>query len=110
MPDFADRAPLRRHIGDVASEWMNGKIEAASSRAIGGVLRRIRFALIDQLWAEQSERLEHLRWMIGDRRLPAHKVLTEFRTEAFASFELMLRDYRHEVTAHAMRLGIKRSN
>jgi preprotein translocase subunit SecA len=108
VSDFSDRSMLRAHISDLASQWMNGKTAAAGRHAIGDVLRRIMLALIDQLWAEQSERLEHLKRMIGDRRLPAHKVLTEFRIEAFASFDLMLRDYRHEVTAHAMRLGLER--
>jgi preprotein translocase subunit SecA len=63
-------------------------------------------ALLDQLWAEQGEKLDHLRRMVGDRRLPAHRIAAEFRIEAFALFELMIRDFRHEVTTHAMRVGI----
>jgi preprotein translocase subunit SecA len=105
VPADPDRAALRAEISATARQWMDGKVAAIGRQAIGEVLRRIMLALIDQLWAEQSERLDHLKRAIGDRRLPAHKVLSEFRIEAFAAFELMLRDYRHEVTAHAMRLG-----
>jgi hypothetical protein len=31
--------------------------------------------------------------------------MAEFPSEAFALFELMMKDFGHEVTAHAMRLG-----
>jgi preprotein translocase subunit SecA len=68
-------------------------------------LRRIMMAVLDQLWAEQSERLEHLKRAVELRRLAPHKVLAEFQVEAFALFEIMMREFRHEVTAHAMRLG-----
>ncbi len=104
---FADRAALRDHIAAVAEQWIAGKIAAFGRDAIGDVLRRIMLALIDELWAEQSERLDHLKRVIGDRRLPRHRLLADFRIEAFASFELMLKDLRHEVTAHAMRLGFR---
>jgi preprotein translocase subunit SecA len=62
-------------------------------------------AMLDQLWSEQLERLEHLKRMVGDRRLPPHKVMAECQIEAFALFELLMKDFRHEVTTHAMRLG-----
>lgn len=108
--DFAacpDTQALRDHIAAVAEQWMARKIAASGQQAIGEALRYIMLALIDQLWAEQSERLDHLKRAVGDRRLPRPRMLAEFRVEAFASFELMLKDFRHEVTAHAMRLGIR---
>ena len=104
---FADRGALRDHIAATAEQWMARKIAASGREAIGEILRRVMLALIDQLWAEQSERLEHLKRVIGDRRLPRHRLLADFRIEAFALFELMLKELRHEVTAHAMRLGIR---
>ncbi len=109
VSELPDRVALRAEISTIARQWVQRKIEAVGHRVIGDIVRRIMLALLDQLWAEQSERLEHLKRIIGDRRLPPHKVLTEFRIEAFSSFELMLRDYRHEVTAHVMRLGLGRS-
>ena len=101
----ADSVLLRKRISAMADHWMQGKIEALGRDTISDILRRLMMALLDQLWAEQSERLEHLKRMVGDRHLPPHKVTAEFQIEAFALFELMMKDFRHEVTAHAMRLG-----
>ena len=96
---------LRAQIGALADAWMARKIEAIGDAAIGAILRRLMLALLDQLWTEQTERLEHLKRMIGDRHLPPHRLLPEFQIEAFALFELLAKEFRHEVTAHAMRLG-----
>lgn len=108
LSEYPDRAQLRDCISTIGRAWMQSKIEVVGRTTINEILRRIMLALLDQLWAEQSERLEHLKRIIGDRRLPPHKVLTEFRIEAFSSFEMMLREYGHEVTAHAMRLGLEK--
>jgi len=96
---------LRAKIGAVADDWMGRKVDAIGEDAIGAILRRVMLALLDQLWTEQTERLEHLKRMIGDRRLPPHRLMPEFQIEAFALFELLAKEFRHEVTAHAMRLG-----
>lgn len=101
----ADSALLRNHIGAMADDWMQGKVEAMGQETIKEVLRRVMMAVLDQLWAEHLERLEHLKRAVEDRRLPPHKVLAEFHLEAFALFEIMMKEFRHEVTAHAMRLG-----
>jgi preprotein translocase subunit SecA len=101
----ATSALLRQRIGATADRWMQGKIEALGRNIIHDILRRIMMAMLDQLWSEQLERLEHLKQMVGDRRLPPHKLVAEFEIEAFALFELMMKEFRHEVTAHAMRLG-----
>jgi preprotein translocase subunit SecA len=96
---------LRARIGALADDWMQCKLDAIGEAAIGAILRRVMLALLDQLWTEQTERLEHLKRMIGDRRLPPHRLMPEFQIEAFALFELLAKEFRHEVTAHAMRLG-----
>jgi preprotein translocase subunit SecA len=101
----AESALLRQRVGATADRWMQGKIEALGRNIIHDILRRIMMAMLDQLWSEQLERLEHLKRMVGDRRLPPHKLVAEFEIEAFALFELMMKEFRHEVTAHAMRLG-----
>lgn len=101
----ADTAQLRERIAGAGDRWMQGKIDRSGADAIGTILRRVMMALLDQLWTEQSERLEFLKRMIGDRRLPPLKAAAEFQIEAFALFDLMMKDFRHEVTAHAMRLG-----
>jgi preprotein translocase subunit SecA len=101
----ADSALLRNRIGAMADDWMKGKVQAMGQETIKEVLRRVMMAVLDQLWVEHLERLEHLKRAVEDRRLPPHKVLAEFQIEAFALFEIMMKEFRHEVTAHAMRLG-----
>jgi preprotein translocase subunit SecA len=101
----AEAIALRARIGATADDWMARKVDAIGEAAIGAILRRVMLALLDQLWTEQIERLEHLKRMIGDRHLPPHRLMPEFQLEAFALFELLAKEFRHEVTAHAMRLG-----
>ena len=89
----------------MADSWMQGKIESIGRITINNVLRRILMAMLDELWAEQLERLEHLKRVIADRRLPLDRQFIEFHMEAFTLFQTMTKEFRHEVTAHAMRLG-----
>ncbi|MCO5132713.1 MAG: preprotein translocase subunit SecA [Xanthobacteraceae bacterium] len=97
---------LRQTIVAMADRWMERKRAAIGDATLGDILRRVMMALIDQSWSEQLDRLDHLKRRIGDRRLPPHKVTAEFQLEAFALFESTLVDFRHQVTAHAMRVGI----
>ena len=89
----------------MADSWMQGKIESIGRITINNVLRRILMAMLDELWVEQLERLEHLKRVIADRRLPLDRQFIEFQMEAFTLFQIMTKEFRHEVTAHAMRLG-----
>ncbi len=97
---------LKQTVQTTADRWMDGKVTSIGETLLADILRRLMMALIDQLWSEQFERLEHLKRRVGDRRLPPHKVVTEFQIEAFDLFERMVMDFRHDVTAHAMRVGI----
>ena len=45
----------------MADNWMQGKIESIGRMTINNVLRRILMAMLDELWVEQLERLEHLK-------------------------------------------------
>ena len=101
----ADSALMRERISTMADNWMQGKIELIGRMTINNVLRRILMAMLDELWVEQLERLEHLKRVIADRRLPLDRQFIEFHMEAFTLFQTMTKEFRHEVTAHAMRLG-----
>jgi preprotein translocase subunit SecA len=90
----------------MADRWIDGKIARMGETVFIDILRRLMMASIDHVWSEQSERLDHLKRRIGDRRLPPHKVVAEFQLEAFALFERMIADFRRDVTAYAMRVGI----
>jgi preprotein translocase subunit SecA len=102
----ADAKALAQRIRAMADHWIDGKIASMGKTMFADILRRLMMASIDHLWSEQSERLDHLRRRIGDRRLPPHKVVAEFQLEAFALFERMIADFRRDVTAYAMRVGI----
>ncbi|MBN8962287.1 MAG: preprotein translocase subunit SecA [Rhizobiales bacterium] len=101
---------LKQTIYAMADHWMEKKVASIGQPVLSDILRRLMMALIDQLWSEQLERLEHLKRRIGDRRLPPHKVVAEFQHEAFGLFERTVMDFRHDVTAHAMRVGITTSS
>jgi preprotein translocase subunit SecA len=100
---------LKTTIRAMADRWMERKVTTLGEAVLGDILRRVMMALIDQSWTEQFERLEHLKRQIGDRRLPPHKLVAEFQHEAYGLFERTVTDFRHDVTAHAMRVGIKSS-
>jgi preprotein translocase subunit SecA len=100
---------LKTTIRAMADRWMERKVTTLGEAVLGDILRRVMMALIDQSWTEQFERLEHLKRQIGDRRLPPHKLIAEFQHEAYGLFERTVTDFRHDVTAHAMRVGIKSS-
>ncbi len=104
-PGNDGRRALRERIVRECDRWMDTKRQTLGQH-LPDVARRIMLALIDQLWAEHSERLDHLKWMVNDRRLPPDKALVEYRLEAFELFDAMVRDWRHEVCAHVMRVGI----
>ncbi|GAB1717445.1 MAG: protein translocase subunit secA [Nitrobacter sp.] len=102
-----DAKALAQRICAIADRWIDGKIASMGETMFADILRRLMMASIDHLWSEQSERLDHLRRRIGDRRLPPHQVVAEFQIEAFALFERMIADFRRDVTAYAMRVGIR---
>ena len=105
-PDDVGVAMLRTRIATMADQWMARKAAAIDPETLGTILRRVMLALIDQFWTEQTERLEHLKRIVRDRRLPPHQIAAEFEIEAFATFETLRSDLRSAVTSHAMRLGL----
>ena len=109
IADDVQQARLRRRLVSAADEWMAGKIAAFGKARLAEALRTLMLALLDQLWCEQTARLDHLRRRIADRRVSTHLVDAEFGAEAFEMLASSLREFRHEVTAHAMRIGLSRS-
>lgn len=114
FPSAADHVKssttLRNMICDTADEWVERKVSAFGSKSFAETVRTLMLALIDHLWMEQIERLEHLRRMIGDRRLAAQAAVIEFEREAFPLLKFMITEFGHEVTAHVMRLGLSESS
>jgi preprotein translocase subunit SecA len=107
IADDVQQARLRRRLVSAADKWMAGKIAAFGEARLAEALRTLMLALLDQLWCEQTARLDHLRRRIADRRVSTHLVHAEFGAEAFEMLACSLREFSHEVTAHAMRIGLR---
>jgi preprotein translocase subunit SecA len=58
--------------------------------------------MIDMQWREHLVHLDHLRGVIGLRGYGQRDPLNEYKTEAFALFESLLYDLRHNVTRWLM--------
>ncbi len=104
---MANTAHLRRLIKTAADNWMAGKVKAFGAERLAEVIRGLMLALLDQLWTEQTQRLEHLRRAVSDRGLNRQRTQAEYRSEAFSTFAHLMMEFRHEATAHAMRLGLR---
>jgi preprotein translocase subunit SecA len=88
-------------------------IEAADARAaqreteIGaeqmrGLEKNFLLQMIDMVWREHLQHLDHLRQVIGLRSYGQRDPLNEYKTEAFSLFEKLLVDLRQAVTRWVM--------
>ncbi len=99
------RTVLRERILSYADDWLARKFSLLGNDTMDAVSRRICLALLDQHWAEQIARLDHLRRVVGDRRLNRTALLPEFKIEAFEAFTTMMKDFEREAAAYLMRVG-----
>ncbi len=88
-------------------------VEAADARAaereteIGaeqmrGLEKNFLLQMIDMVWREHLQHLDHLRQVIGLRGYAQRDPLNEYKTEAFSLFEKLLVDLRQAVTRWVM--------
>jgi preprotein translocase subunit SecA len=104
--DGITAAEMRDRIARVADRWMAGKDEKFGAAAIRHMQKLIVLHALDHLWREHLAMLDDLRRAVGWRSYARRQPLSEYRTEAFHLFELMLRRLDTVVTALAMRVGI----
>ena len=97
---------MRDGIVRFADRWMAGKDDKYGPAAIRQMQRLILLHALDQLWREHLVMLDDLRRTIHWRSYGRRQPLAEYRTEAFALFEAMLRRLDLTVTALSMRVGI----
>ncbi len=102
-------AEMRQRIARVADRWMAGKDDKFGGAPIRHLQKLIVLHALDHLWREHLAMLDDLRRAIGWRSYARRHPLSEYRTEAFHLFELMLRRLHVVVTALAMRVGIVQS-
>jgi len=67
-----------------------------------GLEKQFLMQMIDMQWREHLVHLDHLRGVIGLRGYGQRDPLNEYKTEAFALFESLLYDLRHNVTRWLM--------
>jgi preprotein translocase subunit SecA len=104
--DGITAAEVRDRVTCVADRWMTGKDERFDAAAIRHMQKLIVLHALDELWREHLAMLDDLRRAVGWRGYARRQPLSEYRTEAFHLFELMLRRLRTVVTALSMRVGI----
>jgi preprotein translocase subunit SecA len=87
--------------------------EAAEARAVEregqigteqarGLEKNFLLQMIDMVWREHLQHLDHLRQVIGLRSYGQRDPLNEYKTEAFSLFEKLLVDLRQHVTRWVM--------
>ena len=67
-----------------------------------GMEKNFLLQMIDMVWREHLQHLDHLRQVIGLRSYGQRDPLNEYKTEAFTLFEKLLVDLRHNVTRWVM--------
>ncbi len=76
-----------------------GQIGAEQSRSLE---KNFLLQMIDMVWREHLQHLDHLRQVIGLRGYGQRDPLNEYKTEAFSLFEKLLVDLRQHVTRWVM--------
>jgi preprotein translocase subunit SecA len=104
--DGITAAEVRDRDTRVADRWIARKDERFGAAAIRHMQKLIVLHALDELWREHLAMLDDLRRAVGWRGYARRQPLSEYRTEAFHLFELMLRRLRTVVTALSMRVGI----
>ena len=94
---IADQEITERLI-DESDKKMAAKAASARSEVWRQVEKSIVLQMLDQQWKEHLLHLDHLRQGINLRAFGQKDPLNEYKTEAFAAFEIMLDTMREMVT------------
>jgi preprotein translocase subunit SecA len=94
---IADNEILERII-DKADKNMAEKATQASPKILRQMEKAFLLQILDQSWKEHLLNLDHLRQGINLRAFGQRDPLNEYKTEAFAMFEIMLEQLRENVT------------
>ena len=78
------------------------RLEQIGADQTRGLEKQFMLQMIDMQWREHLVHLDHLRGVIGLRGYGQRDPLNEYKTEAFALFENLLYDLRHNVTRWLM--------
>lgn len=90
-----------------ADDAMAAKEERMSSETLRDLEKMVLLQILDQLWKEHLQNLDHLRQGISLRAYGQRDPLNEYKSEAFSAFEAMLAQLRQTVTQTLMRIEVQ---
>jgi preprotein translocase subunit SecA len=98
---------IRARVTEAVNAAYRHKREVLGAELTNRIEKQILLQTIDLNWREHLQQLDHLRSVIHLRGYGQRDPLNEFKTEAFALFERLLSDLRHDVTRILMTLRIQ---
>ena len=94
---IADTEVLDR-LTDISDKKMAAKSANVGAQGWGDIQRMIMLQILDQNWKEHLLGLDHLRQGINLRAFGQRDPLNEYKTEAYAMFEIMVDRMRETIT------------
>ena len=93
-----DQDVMRERIEEATDTYMAEKEQGFGVENMRMIEKQVLLQMIDQKWREHLVTLEHLRSVVGFRGYAQRDPLSEYKTEAFQLFELLLDGLRGDVT------------
>ena len=104
----ADEDDLRGRINAAFDDRMAAQEEVVGSNGFRLLEKQLLLQLLDGLWREHLQALEHLRQGIGLRAYGQRDPLNEYKREAFDLFDRMLQAMRQNLTRLLLTLPVER--
>jgi protein translocase subunit secA len=99
-----DQDVVIERLEEATDTMMAEKAEAFGPETMQLIEKQVLLQIIDAKWREHLVTLDQLRQTIGFRGYAQRDPLSEFKTESFQLFEIMLDSLRSEVTQQLMRI------
>ncbi len=93
---------VEERIQAAADARATERLDQLGEGQMRGLEKQFLMQMIDMQWREHLVHLDHLRGVIGLRGYGQRDPLNEYKTEAFALFETLLHELRHNVTRWLM--------
>ncbi len=98
---------MQERIRKAAEDDYAARIERNTDEVMKYVEKQILLQLLDHLWREHIQTLDHLRQVIGWRGLAQRDPLNEYKSEAFQLFDGLIDRLREQVTQQLMRVEVR---
>ena len=97
---------IEERIRSAANTKIKAKVDNTGEEAFRQVEKALVLQILDQQWKDHLLNLDHLRQGINLRAMGQRDPLNEYKAEAFGLFEMMLDNFREEVTNKLMMIEI----